>query len=153
SELDRLQDDLQKMILADARETYSEIVIKHAMNPKNVGDMPDADGYGHSLGSCGDDIEIWLKVTDGKVVKATFWTDGCLTSTACGSMATELVTGRTVAKARCTSQKEILDALGDLPEESRHCATLAASAVKEAVRNYLDLQREPWKKLYPRQKS
>ena len=150
SEFDQLQANLQEMVLAEARETYSEMVIEQATNPRNVGDIPGADGYGHSLGSCGDDIEIWLKVRDGKVSKASFWTDGCATSIASGSMATELITGKTIAEAQRISQKDVLDALGGLPEESQHCATLAASAAKEAIKNYIVLQREPWKKPYGR---
>ena len=61
-EIDQLQIELQEMVLAEARKLYTDIVIDHAMNPRNVGEMNDADGYGHALGSCGDDMEIWLKV-------------------------------------------------------------------------------------------
>ena len=147
-ELDQLQAELQEMVLANVRDIYTETVIDHAMNPRNMGEMPDADGYGTSLGSCGDDIEVWLKVRNGRIAKATFWTSGCSTSIASGSMATEIIKGKTIAESQMITQKDILEALDGLPEESQHCATLAANGVKEAIKNYLAFQREPWKKSY-----
>jgi len=95
-------------------------------------------------------MEIWLKINAGKVVAASFWTDGCGSTVACGSIATEMLRGRTVAQAMAISQDEILNALGGLPEENRHCALLAANTVKEAVKDFLATRNEPWKKVYKR---
>jgi nitrogen fixation NifU-like protein len=141
-------DDLQELILEDARKVYSETTIDHFMNPRNLGDMDDADGFGRVTGSCGDTMEIWLKVKNGTIASATFMTDGCGTSIASGSVVTELAKGRSVGEARRISQQDVLDALGGLPKESEHCALLAADTLKEAIKDYLMIEREPWKKAY-----
>ena len=148
SEIDQLQSELQQAVLDDVRRIFSETVIDHAMNPRNVGEMTDADGYGSSLGHCGDSIEIWLRITGNTIIEATFWTDGCATTIASGSMVTEMIKGKSIAQARKITQKDVLLALGGLPEENAHCATLAENAVKEAIKNYMSLAREPWKKVY-----
>ena len=141
-------DELQELILEDARKIYSETTIDHFMKPRNLGDMDDADGFARVISSCGDTMEIWLKVKDGTITNATFITDGCGTSIASGSMVTELAKGRSVNEARRISQQDVLNALGGLPEESEHCALLAADALKEAIKDYLAMEREPWKKAY-----
>jgi len=141
-------DGLQELIMADARKLYSETTIDHAMNPRNVGDMNDADGFARVTGPCGDTMEIWLKVKNDTVADATFMTDGCGTSIASGSMVTELAKGKNVREARKISQRDVLNALGGLPEESQHCALLVTNTLKEAIRDYLAMKREPWKKAY-----
>ena len=70
-------DELEKSVMADMRKVYSEATIDHFMNPRNLGDMADASGFGRVTGSCGDTMEIWLKVKNGTVAEATFLTDGC----------------------------------------------------------------------------
>jgi len=140
--------ELQELIMADMRKVYSETVIDHAMNPRNVGDMGNADGFGRVTGSCGDTMEIWLKVRNGIVADATFLTDGCGTSIASGSMVTELVKGKSIPQAQKVTQQGVLDALGGLPEDSLHCALLAAETLKEAIKDYFALRKEPWKKAY-----
>jgi len=144
-------DELQKLIIEDARKVYSETTIEHSMNPRNVGDMgnaDDADGYAKVTGPCGDTMEIWLKVNNETINNATFMTDGCGTTIASGSMVTEMVKGKSIIEAQKISQQDVLDALGGLPEESEHCALLAANTLKEAVRDYVAMEREPWKKAY-----
>jgi len=133
---------------ADTRDIYSETVINHAMNPRNVGYMQDPDGFARVTGPCGDTMEIWIRVMDGVIVKATFYTDGCGTSIACGSMITEISKGKSISKAQKTTQYDVLDALGGLPQESKHCALLAANTLKSAIRDYLAMEREPWKRAY-----
>ena len=141
-------DELQKLILEDARKIYSETTIDHFMSPRNLGNMSDADGFGKVTGSCGDTMEIWLKVNSGTIADASFMTDGCGTSIASGSMVTELAKGRSVSEARRISQQDVLSALGGLPKESEHCALLAADTLKEAIRDYMAMEREPWKRAY-----
>jgi nitrogen fixation NifU-like protein len=141
-------DDFQALVMADARKIYSETVIDHAMNPRNLGEMADADGFARVTGPCGDTMEIWLKVMDGIIIQATFYTDGCGTSIASGSLVTEIARGKSVSEAQRTSQRDILTALGGLPEESEHCPLLAANTLREAVRDYIAMKREPWKKAY-----
>ena len=141
-------DELEEYIMADMRRTYTDTVIDRAMYPRNVGSMSKADGFGSVTGPCGDTMEIWLRVKEGKIVNATFWTDGCGTSIAAGSMVTELAEGVTAIEALRITQQEVLDALGGLPEESVHCALLAANTLREAVRDYLATKKEPWKRAY-----
>lgn len=141
-------DELQQLAMANARKIYSETVIDHAMNPRNVGNMPDADGFARVTGPCGDTMEIWLKVKNDAIADATFMTDGCGPSIASGSMVTELAKGKSISAAQKISQQDLLNALGGLPEESQHCALLAANTLKASIRDYMMMKREPWKKAY-----
>lgn len=93
-------------------------------------------------------MEIWLKVKNGTIANATFMTNGCGTSIASGSMVTELAKGRSVGEARRISQQDVLGALGGLPVESKHCALLAADTLKEAIKDYLVMEKEPWERAY-----
>jgi len=141
-------DELQELIKAEMRKIYSETTIDHAMNPRNVGDMEDADGFARVTGSCGDTMEMWLKVKNGTIANATFMTDGCGASIASGSMVTEIAKGKSIGELRKISQQDILSALGGLPEESKHCALLAANTLREAIRDYLAMKKEPWERAY-----
>jgi nitrogen fixation NifU-like protein len=143
-DLDKIAEELQKEVWAD----YSEVVIDHAQNPRNVGILHDADGFASVTGPCGDTMKIWLKVSNSTIKEATFWTDGCGTSIAAGSMVTELAKGKTVACALRITQQDVLDALEGLPEDSIHCALLAANTLKEAAKDYLSNKNEPWKRAY-----
>ena len=138
----------EELIKEKMRETFSETVIEHSMNPRNVGDLEDADGFAKITGPCGDTMDIWLKVKDDTIVKATFMTDGCGTTIASGSMITEMAKDKNVIEAQRISQQDVLSALGGLPEESQHCALLAANTLKEATKEYLALKKEPWKRAY-----
>jgi nitrogen fixation NifU-like protein len=141
-------DDVQQLVTADARSIYSETVIDHAMNPRNAGIMQDADGFARVTGSCGDTMEIWLKVKNDAILGVSFMTDGCGPSIASGSIVTEMARGKTVDEAQRISQQDVLDALGGLPQESEHCALLAANTLRAAIRDYIAMKREPWKRAY-----
>ncbi len=143
-------DNLQSLILADARSVYSETVVQHAMNPKNLGMMRNADGFAREIGSCGDTMEMWIKVSSDTIASATFMTDGCGPSIASGSMVTEMATGKSIAEARKITQADVLNALDGLPEESQHCALLAANTLKAAIKDYFLTRNEPWKRAYRR---
>jgi len=141
-------EELEKSVLQDMRKTYSVKVIDLFLNPRNLRQIESPDGFGRVTGPCGDTMEIYLRVNGGKITNATFLTDGCGSSIASGSMATELIEGKSVVEAQNIGKDDILNALGGLPEESQHCSLLAANTVKEAVRDYLALKNEPWKRLY-----
>jgi len=141
-------EQFEELIKAQMRKIYSETAIEHSMNPRNLGDMEDADGFARVTGTCGDTMEIWIRAKNGSVVDATFMTDGCGTSIASGSMVTEMVKGKSISEARKISQQDVLSALGGLPEESQHCALLAADTLKEAIRDYLAMKKDPWKRGY-----
>jgi nitrogen fixation NifU-like protein len=146
SEMDKMAEELQKEMWSG----YTEIVIDHAQNPRNMGSVPDADGFSSITGPCGDTMKIWLKVQKGTIKQVTFWTDGCGTSIAAGSMVTELAKSKAITNALRVTQQDVLDALGGLPKDSIHCALLAANTLKEAAKDYLALKQEPWKRLYKR---
>jgi len=143
-------EQFDELIKAEMRKVYSETVIEHSMNPRNVGDIEDANGFARITGPCGDTMQIWLKVNNDTISDASFMTDGCGTTIASGSMITEMAKGRTIFQAQKISQEDVLNALSGLPEESQHCALLAANALKEAVKEYLALKKEPWKRSYKR---
>ena len=136
----------EEFIKDEMKKVYSETVVEHSMNPRNVGDIEDASGFAKVIGPCGDTMEIWLKVNNDAISDASFMTDGCGTTIASGSMVTEMAKGRTVSHAQKISQQDILNALGELPEESQHCALLAANTLKEVVKDYLITKKEPWKR-------
>ena len=98
-------EEFEELIKQEMRKIYSEAAIEHSMNPKNLGELEDADGFAKVTGPCGDTMEIWLKVKNGTVAEATFLTDGCGTSVASGSMATELAKGRSIPEVLKISPK------------------------------------------------
>ena len=142
--------ELEQSIMADMQATFSEKTIEHFLNPRNLGAIQASDGCSRITGSCGDTMEIYIKVRDDKVINASFWTDGCGPSIASGSMVTELIKGKNIIEAGKLTQNDVLDALGGLPDENKHCALLAANALKAAIKDYLASRSEPWKRAYRR---
>jgi len=128
---------------------YSDRVIDHWLNPKNLGRMEHYDGHsGKITSSCGDSMWIWLKVKGGVIQKATYLSDVCIGAVSSGSMVTELARGKTIREALGVSSNDILKALGGLPEAFVHCAALAEMAFKAAIRDYKAYDTTPWKRLY-----
>lgn len=115
---------------------YSPTVLDHAMNPRNVGRIDGDDGFGAFTGPCGDTMMISIKVLADAIADARFWTDGCGTSIASGSMVTELAKGKALDEAMRISQEDVLASLDGLPEGSEHCALLAATALQMAIDDY-----------------
>jgi nitrogen fixation NifU-like protein len=115
--------------------------IEHANDPRNMGPLREFNGHARITGPCGDTMEFWLQVHDGKIKKASFATDGCDPSIASGSMTTCLAEGKTIDAAKSISQKEVLEALEGLPEESQHCALLAVNTLKAACDDYMEKQK------------
>jgi len=140
--------ELEQSIMGEMKKVYSEKTIDHFLNPRNLGEISTPDGFGRVTGPCGDTMEIYLKVRDGRVTNASFWTDGCGPSIASGSMVTEMAKRMNIGEAQRISQHDVLAALGGLPEESEHCALLAANTLKEAIKDYLAFKNEPWKRAY-----
>jgi nitrogen fixation NifU-like protein len=127
--------------MSDANAQQSHLVMDHFLNPRNVGDLPDADGVGEvGAVSCGDVMRMSIKVRDGRIAEARFRTFGCGTAIAASSVTTELVKGRTVDEALKFSNEEVSAALGGLPPAKSHCPVLAEEAVKAAVEDYLKKQ-------------
>ena len=141
SDFDKFVDELDKAVLEEMRRDYSEKVVALFLNPINMGKIEDADGYGKVKGSCGDTMEIFLKIKEDLVVDARFITDGCGTSMVCGSMVTELAKNGNINKADKINAEKVLVELGGLPEEDQHCAQLAADTLRNAITTYLKMKR------------
>lgn len=150
SDLGKMVEEMQATIIKDARDTFSEEVVKRWLNPRNIGKMEAPDGLGRITGPCGDTMEIFLRIKDDRITDAMFMTDGCGTTIAAGSMASDLAAGKNIKETMRISQDVILNALGGLPEESQHCALLVSNTLKEAVKDYLAHKRDPWKRSYRR---
>jgi nitrogen fixation NifU-like protein len=148
SDIENIADELQKQIMAEVKKRYSPKVIQSWQHPQNWGIMHDADGYGKVTGPCGDTMEISITVTQGTIRRCTFDTDGCGASIACGSIITEMATGKTIDHARTIDQERVLKFCGGLPDESKHCALLAARTLKNAIRDYEKNKQSPWRKYY-----
>ena len=118
---------------------YSEKVMDHFTNPRNVGKMDDASGVGE-VGNpkCGDIMRIYLKIEDNIIVDAKFNTFGCGSAIATSSMATELIKGKSVDEALTLSNRAVVEALDGLPPAKIHCSVLAEEAVRAAVKDYYD---------------
>jgi len=122
---------------------YSDKVIDHFQNPRNVGEIPDADGVG-KVGNpaCGDIMALYIKVKDGRIADARFKTFGCGAAIATSSMVTELVKGKTIEEALKISKKSVADALEGLPPTKMHCSNLAEDALRAAIQDYLEKRGE-----------
>ncbi|MEC4684521.1 MAG: Fe-S cluster assembly scaffold protein NifU [Nitrospirota bacterium] len=120
---------------------YSKEVMDHFMNPRNVGEMPDADGVG-SEGNpvCGDMMKLFIKVKDNRIVEAKFQTFGCGAAIAVSSMITEMIKGKTLEEAMSISKEQVASALGGLPPQKMHCSNLGADALRKAIDDYRQKQ-------------
>lgn len=136
SDFDRMVEELQRLVIEDARAHYSPQVIEEWYHPQNIGRMSEPDASAAVRGWCGDTMEIYLKVDNGMIAEVTFITDGCGPTVACGSMLTSMARGLPLDKAQQISPDDLLEALGGLPEESVHCAQLATSTLHEAIVGY-----------------
>ena len=116
---------------------YSDKVMEHFANPRNVGEIPDADGIG-KVGNpqCGDVMWLYIKVKDNIITNIKFKTFGCGAAIATSSMITELARGKTIEEAKKISRADVADELGGLPPVKMHCSNLAADALKEAIKDY-----------------
>ncbi len=118
---------------------YSEKVMDHFRNPRNVGEIPDADGIGEvGNARCGDIMKIYLKIKDGIIEDVKFNTFGCGSAIASSSMATELIKGKPLSQALELTNKAVAEALDGLPAHKMHCSVLAEEAIRAAIKDYYD---------------
>lgn len=123
---------------------YSEKVMDHFLNPRNVGEIADADGVGEvGNAKCGDIMKIYLKIRDDVIEDVKFNTFGCGAAIATSSMATELIRGKRVEDAMRLSNKAVIEALDGLPPVKVHCSVLAEEAVQAALRDYFERSGKP----------
>ena len=132
----KMVEDLQKKIEYEEEATYSQIVITEYRKPTNFGVLEHPDAVGMIKGPCSDTMKITLRIKDGLIKDARFWTDGCGASIACGNMLMKMVTGKTIENAVSITSKKLTDELGGLPKEHIHCTVLTVNTLHEAVKHY-----------------
>ena len=130
---------------------YSEKVMDHFMNPRNVGVIEDADGIGEvGNAKCGDIMKIYLKIENNIIADVKFETFGCGSAIASSSMATEMIKGKSIDEATALTNKAVAEALDGLPAHKLHCSVLAEEAIKKALKDYYDRNGIEYdKKLFP----
>ncbi len=118
---------------------YSEKVMDHFQNPRNVGKLDDADGIGEvGNAKCGDIMKIYIKVRDGIIADVKFNTFGCGSAIASSSMAAEMIKGKPLSEALTLTNKAVAEALDGLPAHKMHCSVLAEEAIRAAIKDYYD---------------
>lgn len=124
--------------MADAQGPYSPKVMEHFLNPRNMGEIPDASGIGEvGNPSCGDVMRLYLKIDENEVIQdAKFMTFGCGAAIASSSMVTEMIKGKTIEEALKVTNETVAEALGGLPPSKIHCSVLAQQAIEAAVKDY-----------------
>ena len=126
---------------------YSEVVMDHFMNPRNVGVIEDADGVGQvGNAKCGDIMKIYLKIDNDIITDVKFETFGCGSAIASSSMATEMIKGKPISEAAALTNKAVAEALEGLPAHKLHCSVLAEEAIKSALRDYFEKNGIPYDK-------
>ena len=126
---------------------YSEKVMDHFMNPRNVGVIEDASGVGEiGNAKCGDIMKIYLKIENDIIQDVKFETFGCGSAIASSSMATEMIMGKSIHEALALTNKAVAEALDGLPAHKMHCSVLAEEAIKKALQDYFDKNNIPYDK-------
>jgi nitrogen fixation protein NifU and related proteins len=134
---DAFVEKLQEQIFDETRDAFGEAGFQRWRHPLYRGPMADADSHARVTGECGDTMEIFLKFKNNRVCNAAYLTDGCGSSTVCGSFAAEMAHDRTPDELTDITGETILGKLGRFPEEDRHCAFLAAATLQEALNRYM----------------
>ncbi len=146
--LDDFLKTLQNEIFDEAKQALGEKGFQRWRNPKFYGKMETPDGQSRVTGNCGDTMEIYLRFENNRVSNASYFTDGCASSSVSGSFAAELTLGRNPDEVTDITAQTVLNTIGKLPDKDLHCATLAALAVQEALSNYMsNLSPEKFEKL------
>jgi nitrogen fixation NifU-like protein len=118
-------------------ESYSDIILDHANNPRNKGPLADANATGYNMNPvCGDVLSLMLRIEDGRIAEARFQTEGCTASLATSSIITEMVTGLSLEEARDLTHEDVADAAGGLPASKLHSASLVIAALRQAIDRY-----------------
>jgi nitrogen fixation NifU-like protein len=137
SDFDKMIDNIQDELDAEAKAIFSKKVLEECRRPQNIGYMADPDAVGKITGPCGDTMEFFLKVSGKKIIEVQFMTDGCAPTLACGSMLTKMVKGKNFKDVSKITNQDLIKALDGLPEDNLHCAKLAVDTVHKAIENLL----------------
>ena len=136
-DFDDFVEGLQNQIFEETRAAYGDVAFQRWLKPLYMGGIDNPDGYGRVTGPCGDTMEIFLKFENDRIKEASFQTDGCGSSTVCGSFAAELSFGKRPDEILEITGEAILKKVGGLSEADRHCAFLFADALQEALNDYM----------------
>ncbi len=136
-DFDDFVEGLQNQIFEETRAAYGDVAFQRWLKPMYMGNMDKPNGYGCIKGSCGDTMQIFLKFENEKVKETSFLTDGCGSSTVCGSFAAEMALGKSPDEILDITGEAVLEKIGGLPEEDKHCAFLSADALREALNDYM----------------
>jgi nitrogen fixation NifU-like protein len=131
---------------------YSDQVIRYGLVPSHRGTIEKPQGYAEVSRSCGDGIIFFLQIRQDKIVRARFFSAGCIATVAAGNAAAVMAEGKDIYETFDIDASDIADALGGLPEKENHCAEMACEALRQALRDYLTYRQEPWKRGYARKK-
>jgi nitrogen fixation NifU-like protein len=134
---DAIVNKLQEQIFDEAKDAYGEAGFDRWRNPKYNDRMMDCDTSARVTGSCGDTMEIFLKFAGGKVQSASYFTDGCASSSICGSFTVEMAIGKDPDELAEITGEIVLKKIGRFPDAEKHCAFLAAETLQEALRSYM----------------
>lgn len=135
-EFNKAMDQLQEELYQEELRDFTKKVVDEYHHPHNWGQMEDADVYAAVTGPCGDTQKLFLKISGNTITKASFLTDGCGPTIACGSKLTQMITNLTLDEAKKISPQELEDALDGLPENHKHCALLAVNTLQKALSDY-----------------
>jgi len=131
-------------------KNHSANFIEMALRTDKRENLHQADGYGRCTRECGDTLEIFLILRDGRIRSASFQTHGCIYTVACANALMDLVEGKTAEEAWKISEEDVRDFLETLPKNEEHCAELAIKTLRLALVDLRRTERQPWRKLYPR---
>jgi nitrogen fixation protein NifU and related proteins len=135
-EEEKIRKEMTDLLFEKIKDLFSEKVIDYGTNPRNYGAMEKPEGYAKITGPCGDTVEIFLRVKKGSIEDIRYTTDGCMTSHAAVSAATVMAKGKAPKDCIKINQSSILEHLGGMPEDAKHCALLAATTLHRALRNF-----------------
>ena len=133
---EKIKREMINFLMEKIGSGFSGKVLEYGSNPKNYGTMEKPDAYAKVTGPCGDTVEIFLRIRNDKIENISYTTDGCMTSHAAVSAATVLAMGKPLKEGIRINQSAILEHLGGMPEDSQHCALLAAQTFQKTLRNY-----------------
>ena len=133
---EQIKKEMIDLLMEKITGGLSEKVVDYGNHPRNYGSMEKPDGYAKIKGPCGDTMEMFLKIRNDKIDDIRYTTDGCMTSHAAGTAATVMAKGKPVRECMKINQSSILEHLDGMPEDSQHCALLAANTFHKALRDY-----------------
>jgi nitrogen fixation protein NifU and related proteins len=135
-EEEKIRKEMTDLLFEKIKDLFSEKVIDYGTNPRNYGAIENPEGYAKITGPCGDTVEIFLRVKKGSIEDIRYTTDGCMTSHAAVSAATVMAKGKAPKDCIKINQSSILEHLGGMPDDAKHCALLAATTLHRALRNF-----------------